>query len=272
MAKTAAKAKAAGVAAIPAGDLKRYRMLENKIRPLRNALNRDGSTWMGSTDYKRRNAAGAKYELNNRRLKRVTDTMRKLSNSPDSPNIPRLPQVTQSGRRLGRTAAIKKMDGPRKFGGQSWRDLRGKYSQGRVQYDDNYMDKQTKRNKGQGIKRMPKVKGTISRPKSKPQVPVKQSLNQSRQNPRARVKSSATKLARKVGSERRLYQRRQVATQPTLFGGKDRVMSGPSFIGTRMAGGGKSRKPEKPTWRLPAPGSPRAKRYRADTQAAYREL
>jgi hypothetical protein len=106
----------------------------------------------------------------------------------------------------------------------------------------------------------------------KPNYAVKQSRNQSGQNPRARVRSSATKLARKVGTERRLYQRRQVATQPTLFGGKDRVMSGPRFIGTRMAGGGKSRKPEKPTWRLPAPGSPRAKRYRADTQAAYREL
>jgi hypothetical protein len=277
------KSKAAGVAAIPAGDLKRYRMLENKIRPLRKALDRDGSTMMGSTDYKRRNAAAAKYDINNRRLKRVTDTMRKLSNSPDSPNIPRLPQVTESGRRLGRTAAIKKMDGPRKFRGQSWRDLKGQYSQGRVQYEDNYMNKLYKRNKGQGIKRMPKVKGTVSKPKynpkPKPQIPMQPRLAGSRTKKQAATayKRRANKTAMKAlrartitESEKRIVVGRPKATQMNIWGRAEKVGAGKLRpIGERgRTGRIIKNKPD----RTPGPGSPRAKRYRADALKAAREL
>lgn len=277
------KPKPTGISTIPAGDLKRYRMLENKIGPLRKALDRDGSTMMGSTDYKRRNDAAARYDLNNRRLKRVTDTMRKLSNSPNSPNIPRLPQVTESGRRIGRIAAIKKMDGPRKFGGQSWRDLRGRYSQGKVQYEDNYMNKLYKRDKGQGIKQMPKAKGTISRPKNKtksnaqapmqPQPAGSRTRKQAATGYRQRANKTAMKALRArtiTESEKRIVVGRSKATQMNIWGRAEKVGTGKlRLIGERGRTGRLIK--NKPN-RTPGPGSPRAKRYRADAIKAAREL
>lgn len=157
-----------GIGAIPKGDLKRYRMLQNKINPLRNSLDRDGSTMVGSTNRKLADQASARYSQNLNKLNRITSTMRRLSNSPGSANIPRLPRVASVGKRLGRTAAIKKMDGPRKFGGQSWRDLRGQYSGGRVQYEDNYMNKWSNRkNKGTTI-RSSRPTGTIRAASARP--------------------------------------------------------------------------------------------------------
>lgn len=162
--------KPSGIEAIPRGDLKRYRMLQNKIKPLRDSLDRDGSTMVGSTNRRMADQASARYSQNLRKLNRITSTMRGLSNSPDSPNIPRLPRVASTGKRLGRTAAIKKMDGPRKFGGQSWHDLRGQYSDGRVQYDDNYMNKLYKRkDKGASI-RAARPTGTIRAASARPKT------------------------------------------------------------------------------------------------------
>ena len=162
------KAKASGVEAIPRGDLKRYRMLQNKIQPLRKALDMDGSRMAGSTNQKLADKARASYSQNLNKLQRVTNTMRRLSNSPETPNIPRLPRVASTGPRLGRTAAIRRMDGPRKFGGQSFRELRGQYSDGRVEYDDRYMSKIYKRkNPGDTIK-APKVGGVVRRAAAKP--------------------------------------------------------------------------------------------------------
>lgn len=265
--------KATGVAAIPAGDLKRYRMLENKILPLRKALDRDGARMIGSTDYKRRDAAAAKYDLNNRRLNRVTDTMRKLSNSPDSPNIPRLPRVTKSGRRLGRTNAIKKMDGPRKFGGQSYRDLRGQYSQGRVQYHDNYMDKTLKRNKGQGIKRMSKIKATISKPRPKPQASIqpRSTASRTRKQAASAYKARVNQMGKLAASQRgfvaamargqrggftpsdqRSVYRRGKNQQRTIFGGTETVRTGRM----RLAGTRNDQGKVKPL----KPARPRARR------------
>ena len=160
--------KPSGVSAIPRGELKRYRMLQNKIRPVRESLDRDGSTMVGSADRERTSRASARHRQNLRKLRRITNTMRRLSNSPETPNIPRLPVVASTGARLGRTAAIKRMDGPRRFGGQSFRDLRGQYTDGQVQYEDSYMNKLYKRkDKGSTVKG-PKLGGVVRKGAAKP--------------------------------------------------------------------------------------------------------
>lgn len=293
--------RGSGIQAIPRADLKRYRMLQNKIKPLRDLLSSDGSRMMDSTtSIKRASEARERYSLNLGKLNRITDTLRRLSNSPDSPNIPRLPFVAAIGPRVGRFASIKRMDGPRKFGGQSWRDLRGRYSAGQIEYEDNYMNKLYKRkNKGETIKGK-KISGVIRKSKPKPKsiksidalgnalksgnLPLQ---TRTRKEATMAYRSKTNRLGKFVDGRKelgdnsgRVVAARSAIMQGTIFGGVKRVGAGPMKpIGYRSVTGAVRRKASKPRpilgskkWRKEAERNATIGQADPWKQAAYNRL
>lgn len=100
--KPAAKAGAAdqksGTVAL--SQVKRYNALDRARRKEKQTYSRELSRVTGSTDRRRANAAMPKADLASRKISRIESTMRKLSNSPNTPNVPVLPQAKKVGERI----------------------------------------------------------------------------------------------------------------------------------------------------------------------------
>jgi hypothetical protein len=101
-AKPAAKAGAAdqksGTVAL--SQVKRYNALDRARRKEKQTYSRELSRVTGSTDQRRASAAMPKANLASRKISRIESTMRKLSNSPNTPNVPVLPQAKKVGERI----------------------------------------------------------------------------------------------------------------------------------------------------------------------------
>jgi hypothetical protein len=206
-------------------------MLQNKIGPLRKRLDEDGSTMIGSADRQRVSKASARYSQNLRKLRRITDTLRRLSNSPDTPNIPRLPFVASVGARLGRTAAIKRMDGSRKFGGQSYREIRGQYTDGQVQYEDTSMNKfRYNRKANSSTVKGPKFGGVVRKaapkpaPKPAPKLPTGRTVYRTRAQA-IRAQRARTNALGKATAAKRGFNQTTAANQRARIAGRSRDVS-----------------------------------------------
>lgn len=100
--KPAAKAGAASQKSgtVALSQVKRYNALDRARTKEKKTYSRELSRVTGSTDRRRASAAMPKADLASRKISRIESTMRKLSNSPSSPNVPVLPKAKKVGERI----------------------------------------------------------------------------------------------------------------------------------------------------------------------------
>ena len=97
-AKPAASSQKPGT--VPLSQVKRYNALDRARRKEKQTYSRELSRVTGSTDRRRASAAMPKADLASRKISRIESTMRKLSNSPNTPNVPVLPRAKKVGERI----------------------------------------------------------------------------------------------------------------------------------------------------------------------------
>lgn len=99
---TGTKAGASGqkLGTVPLSQVKRYNALDRARRKEKQTYSRELSEVTGSTDRRRASAAMPKADLASRKISRIESTMRKLSNSPNTPNVPVLPRARKVGEQI----------------------------------------------------------------------------------------------------------------------------------------------------------------------------